>query len=349
MTPRERLIAAATHVPTDFAPYHIEYSAGIKAAMIEALGTSDLDEATGDHLSRFSTRGKWQEIRPGFVRDDFGVVWDRTADHDIGVPTPVLTTPELSRVDWPTAESSERLRGVDAFVERTLAADRFCCFGMALSLFERAWALRGMESLLIDMLDDPAFVDELLDRLVEHNLSVMRAVAHLPWDGVWIGDDWGQQRGLIMGRAMWRRFILPRARRMYEFARSRGWIVIIHSCGDVVELLPDLIEAGVQVLNPFQPEVMDLAAVKREYGRDLAFLGGMSVQRTLPFGTPAEVREQSRWLLDQIGPGGGFIFSPSHMLTDDVPVANVMAMLEVIAAGNPATRWFPTRPQTPAN
>ena len=246
--------------------------------------------ATGDHLSRYSTRGKWEEIRPGFVRDDFGVVWDRTADRDMGVPAPVLTTPDLSRVQWPTAESCGRLLGVEAFVERTRAAGRFCCFGLALSLFERAWALRGMEALLIDMLDEPSFVDDLLDRIVEHNLSVMRAVAHLPWDGVWIGDDWGQQRGLIMGRAMWRRFILPRARRMYEFARSQGWIVIIHSCGDIVELLPDLIEAGVQVLNPFQPEVMDLAAVKREYGRDLAFLGGMSVQRTLPFGTPDEVR-----------------------------------------------------------
>jgi len=106
-----------------------------------------------------------------------------------------------------------------------------------------------------------------------------------------------------------------------------------------VALLPDLIEAGVQVLNPFQPEVMDLVAVKREFGRDLAFLGGMSVQRTLPFGSPDQVREESRRLLEQIGAGGGLIFAPSHMLTDDVPVANVLAMLETIAAANPATRW----------
>jgi uroporphyrinogen decarboxylase len=343
MTPRERLIAAANHRATDFTPYHVEYSAGIKAAMIRELGTENLAGATGDHLSRYSTRGKWEEIRPGFVRDDFGVVWDRSADQDIGVPEAVLTTPDLGRVQWPTAESCGRLIGAEAFVQRTLAAGGFCCLGMALSLFERAWALRGMESLLLDMMDEPSFVDDLLDRIVEHNLSVMRTVAHLPWDGVWIGDDWGQQRGLIMGRKLWRRFILPRARRMYEYARAQGWIVIIHSCGDVVELLPDLIEAGVQVLNPFQPEVMDLVAVKKQFGRDLAFLGGMSVQRTLPFGTPREVREQSRWLLEKIGAGSGFIFAPSHMMTDDVPVANVLAMLEVIAAANPVTRWFNAR------
>jgi uroporphyrinogen decarboxylase len=345
MTPRERLIAAATHRATDFVPYHIEYSAAIKAAMMRALGTEDLAGATGDHLSRYSTRGVWEEIRPGFVRDDFGVVWNRTTDRDIGVPAPVLATPDLSRVEWPTAHSHGRLRDAEVFVQRTRAAGRFCCLGVALSLFERAWALRGMEALMLDMMDDPPFVDALLDRIVAHNLAVMRAAAYLPWDGVWIGDDWGQQRGLIMGRALWRRFILPRARRMYEYARAQGWIVIIHSCGDIVELLPDLIEAGVQVLNPFQPEVMDLAAVKRDYGRDLAFLGGMSVQRTLPFGTPDQVREQSSWLLKQTGAGGGFVFAPSHMLTDDVPVANVLAMLETIAAENPATRWFSAYPR----
>jgi len=272
-------------------------------------------------------------------------VWNRTMDRDIGIPAPVLASPDLSRVEWPAPDSHNRLDGAAAFVLDTHAAGRFCCFGVAMSLFERAWILRGMDALLIDMLDDPAFVDALLDRIVEHNLAVMRALAHLPWDGVWIGDDWGQQRGLIMGGALWRRFILPRARRLYEYARSRGWIVIIHSCGDIVELLPDLIEAGVQVVNPFQPEVMDLAAVKQEFGRDLAFLGGMSVQRTLPFGTPAQVRGESRWLLDHIGAGGGFVFAPSHMLTDDVPVANVLAMLETVAAANPATRWCSAEPR----
>jgi len=345
MTPRERLIAAATHRAADVVPYHLEYSAGIRAAMMRELGTEDLAAATGDHLSRYSTRGRWEEVRPGFVRDDFGVVWDRTTDRDIGVPAPVLTTPDLGRVDWPTPHSHDRLAGAEAFVRQTHAAGRFCCLGVALSLFERAWALRGMEALLVDMIDAPPFVDALLDRIVEHNLTVMRAVAHLPWDGVWIGDDWGQQRGLITGRALWRRFILPRARRLYEFARRQGWIVIVHSCGDIVELLPDLIEAGVQVLNPFQPEVLDLAAVKRDYGRDLAFLGGLSVQRTLPFGTPEQVREESRWLLEHIGVGGGFVFAPSHMLTDDVPIANVLAMLETVAAANPSTRWYGAEPR----
>lgn len=333
MTARERVIKAIGHEGTDFVPFHIEYMPGIKTALCRALGVEDLSDATGDHVARYSTRGNWAQIRPGFVRDDFGVVWNRSVDTDIGVPEPMLIDHDLQRIEWPAAASHGRLDGAEAFIGRCVTAGRFATFGVALSLFERAWALRGMDALLMDMLDAPAFVDQLLDRILAHQLSIMESLSHLPWDGVWIGDDWGQQRGLIMGKALWKRFILPRARQMYALARRKGWTVIIHSCGDIVELLPDLIEADVQVINPFQPEVMDLAAVKREFGRDLAFLGGMSVQRTLPFGTPRQVREEAHRLIQQIGIGGGFIFAPSHTLTDDVPVENVLAMLEVIHAG----------------
>lgn len=334
------MLQVIAHRQPDFVPYHAEYSPGIKAATSRKLATDDLPTATGDHLSRYSMRGKWTGVRPGFVQDDFGVVWDRTVDKDIGIARPVLTTDDLDQVPWPTATSHHRLDGLEGFFRDAEQSGRFKCFGLALSLFERAWALRGMEQLLMDMLENPAFVDALLDRILEHDLSMMDAVGNQPWDGVWIGDDWGQQHGLIMGIQLWRRFILPRIRRMYEQAHRKGWIVIIHSCGDIVELLPDLIEAGVQVLNPFQPEAMDLVSVKREYGKDLTFLGGMSVQQILPFGTPAQVRDESRRLLDQIGRDGGFIFAPSHMMTDDIPVANVMAMFEVIAAQNPQTRWY---------
>jgi len=207
---------------------------------------------------------------------------------------------------------------------------RFTCIGLPFSLFERAWALRGMEVLLVDMLDNPAFVDALLDRLLEHNLAILDSAAGYSLDGVWFGDDWGQQKGLITGPRLWRRFILPRVREMYAAARRRGWKVIIHSCGDVSELLPDLIEAGFDFLNPFQPEVMDLLAVKREYGKDLAFCGGMSVQQILPLGTPAQVRETANWLLTAMGREGGYIFAPAHAVPGDVPVENLVAMLEVI-------------------
>ena len=112
------------------------------------------------------------------------------------------------------------------------------------SLFERAWTLRGMENLLIDMVEAPAFVDDLLDAITEYNLAVIEGACRFPIDFMMFGDDWGQQLGLLMGPAKWRRFIKPRLARMYGAVRASGRYVLIHSCGKVDELFPDLIEIG---------------------------------------------------------------------------------------------------------
>ena len=106
----------------------------------------------------------------------------------------------------------------------------------------------------------------------------------------------------------------------------------IHSCGKVQDLFPELIEIGLQVFNPFQPEVMDLREMKARYGKDLAFYGGVSIQRLLPFGTPEEVRAEVRGLLDDLGPGGGFIIAPSHEMPGDIPLENMLAFIETVQA-----------------
>ena len=133
-----------------------------------------------------------------------------------------------------------------------------------------------------------------------------------------------------MGPALWREFIKPRITRMYQRVRKAGKFVIIHSCGNVQELFPDLIEAGLNVFNPFQPEVMDIFETKRQYQGKLAFYGGISVQRLLPHGTPDEVRAETRRLLRELGKGGGYIASPSHAIPGDVPAENMAAMIEVL-------------------
>ena len=129
------------------------------------------------------------------------------------------------------------------------------------------------------------------------------------------GDDWGKQRGLHHGAGPWREFIKPRIRQMYGLVKARGKHVFIHSCGKVDELFPDLIECGVDVFNPFQPEVMDVYEMKRGYGDALASIGGISTQKTLPYGTPAEVRDEVRRLARRVGRDGGYIAAPAH----DIP------------------------------
>ena len=133
-----------------------------------------------------------------------------------------------------------------------------------------------------------------------------------------------------MGPVLWRRYILPRVSQLYGLVKSRGKRVFIHCCGQVEELFPDLIEAGVDVFNPFQPEVMDVESVKARYGSRLTFFGGISTQKTLPYGTVAQVREETKRLIQRIGKDGGYIAAPAHDIPRDAKPENIAAMIEVL-------------------
>ncbi len=148
-------------------------------------------------------------------------------------------------------------------------------------------------------------------------------------DAVYFGDDWGQQRGLQMGPKIWREFIRPVLRRMYAAVREAGKFVMIHSCGDVDELFDDLIDIGLNCFNPFQPEVMDVYTLLPRYRGRLAFHGGLSTQRTLPFGTVQDVRAETRRLLE-LGREGGYILAPAHDVEGDVPLENMLALIECV-------------------
>jgi uroporphyrinogen decarboxylase len=206
--------------------------------------------------------------------------------------------------------------------------DLYVSWGIGFSLYERAWTLRGIESFLLDMIERSAFADELLDRICEFNLALIDQACRFPFDCVRFGDDWGSQRGLIMGPQLWRRFIRPRFARMVERALSYGKTTFLHSDGDVSAIIPDLIAIGLTILNPVQPDVMDIYQLKREYGRDMAFHGGVSVQHLLPDSTPEELRAELRRLIREIGAGGGFIVAPTHSLGSDIPPENLLALVE---------------------
>jgi uroporphyrinogen decarboxylase len=157
-------------------------------------------------------------------------------------------------------------------------------------------------------------------------------------DCVHFGDDWGAQKGLLIGLDMWREFIKPRFKQTCEAAKRAGLFISHHSCGKVESLFPDLVECGVDVFDPFQPEVMDILQLRQHYRNQLAFWGGLSVQQTLPHGTPEDVRRESRRLLQELGPGGGYIISPSHSITGDVPVENILAFLDVVQHQSETTK-----------
>jgi len=334
VTRRERVLAAMDHRETDRVPHQINLTAAARETLERHYGADRLEAVLGNHFAFTGVEppDAWREVRPGHWRDAFGVEWDRTVDRDIGtVCNCVLPEPTLAGFRLPDPHDPHRFAHLEAFIAQHPDQARFCSIGF--SFFERAWTLRGMENLFLDMIERPDFVEELLDAILEHNLALLEHVLPHDLDGVRFGDDWGQQRGLLMGAPHWRRFLKPRLARLYGAVKAAGKRVMIHSCGDVREIFPDLIEIGVDVFNPFQPEVMDVAWMKRTYGDRITFYGGLSLQHTLPYGSPDEVKAEVRWLQETIGKGGGFVLSPSHDVTRDVPLENLVAMIEAIHGG----------------
>jgi uroporphyrinogen decarboxylase len=271
--------------------------------------------------------GSFTDQGDGSVRDVFGVVWDRRMDADIGIPSgDVLQSPTLAGLSLPDPGDPRFFDGWQQQVAE--AGDRFRVFQAGCSLYERAWSMRGMEALLMDFLEHPGFVAELFDVLAEFEIAQTREALRFGIDAVWFGDDWGQQRGLQMGRPLWNEFIRPRVERMYAAAHEAGLFVMNHSCGDVDELFDDLVTIGLDCTNPFQPEVMDVDALLPRYRGRLAFYGGLSTQRTLPFGSVNDVRAEAEHLLE-LGAEGSYVFAPSNVVAADVPVENILALIQV--------------------
>jgi len=332
-SPRQRVYQAIRRQQPDRVPWHLGYTAPARQKLEAYYGTTDLDDVLGNHLAKYRSRLPDVPVqgRPGHWRDEFGVLWNRTVDKDIGiVGQHPLRERSLSGVTFPDPRDPRRYAGLPAFLEAH--RHRFRYLSVGFSLFERAWILRGMNDILIDMLEAPEFVDELLDAILRYDLAMLQRFLQHDFDAVLFGDDWGQQRGLLFGARLWRRFIKPRIAELYGAVKRAGKVVMIHSCGKVQELFPDLIEVGLDVFNPFQPEVMDPFEMKRQFGGRLSFFGGMSIQKLLPFGTPQQVRDEARRLAQEVGRGGGLILAPSHDMPGDIPVENIAAFVETVQA-----------------
>ncbi|MFH1572054.1 MAG: uroporphyrinogen decarboxylase family protein [Gemmatimonadota bacterium] len=331
MTNKERVYAALRHEQPDRTPYTIGFTEKAHQAMVAHCGgdgfLADIDNclhSVGAHPGPLDT---W--LDPDTWQDEFGVQWDRSRDRDIGnVCNCVLSERDLDRLDLPDARAGGKFAG---FAERVAAAEgRFVQFAIGFSLYERAWTLRGMEQLLVDMVEAPDFVHALLDAICDYNVALVEQAVQHPVDAVHFGDDWGSQRGLQMGPERWATFLKPRLTRQYAAAKDAGKFVTIHSCGMVQEVFPQLIEIGLDCFNPFQPEVMDVYEMKRVFGDRLSFWGGVSTQRLLPYGTPDEVRAEGRRLMAEVGRQGGYILAPAHAIPGDAKPENVLALIETV-------------------
>lgn len=312
-----------------YVPWSCSFTVEAAEKLRKHFGEDDLDRVLDNHFVTLSNDvGFFTELSNNRFRDVFGVVWDRSIDKDIGnVEGCVLPGPTLE--DYERPDPLDRRFFEDIPEKIANYGDCFRIFTIGFSLYERAWTLRGMENLLMDFLLNPDFVRQLLRAIADYNIAQVKEALKYDIDAVRFGDDWGQQRGLQMGPHIWRQFILPELKRMYSVVREAGKYVYIHCCGKVQELLDDLIEIGLNCFNPFQPEVMDVFDLMKRYKGRLAFHGGLSTQRTLPYGSVEDVKAETTRLLEA-GRDGGYIFAPAHAVEGDVPLENMLAFIEVL-------------------
>lgn len=202
------------------------------------------------------------------------------------------------------------------------------------AIFETAWYLTGLEKMLMDLVMEAPYLPVLLDHIMEINMEIGQSLIEMGADIIWGGDDFGSQQGLIMSPETWRKWFKPRMKKMFQAFKSVNPEIKIawHTCGSILPIIPDLIEIGLDILNPIQPRAkgMEPEFLKKTYGKTLAFFGGIDVQELLPFGNPESIRSEVMRRIRILGKDGGYIVAPAHNIQDDTSVENILAMVEAV-------------------
>jgi len=282
----------------------------VSACVIDTLGYQQVDE-----------------IRQ---RDAFGGIWrmDRRPWH---LETPPLQEPTFTGYRFPDYQVfvvPDLKKTAQQRMARYPDSFQLCSCGWG--IFEQSWRIRGFENALMDVIIHPEFYAELLERLTEIYLKHVAQCADIPADAIMFGDDWGDQRGVIIGPERWRKFIKPCWARIFEAVHAQGKITICHSCGSVADIIPDLVEIGLDVLESVQPEPakMNPYELKRQFGDKITFYGGLGSQSTIQFGTPQDIHDEVRRLCTEMGRGGGYILHPAKAIQPGTPVENAVAVFE---------------------
>ena len=326
-TPRDRILMSLAFQETDIVPYHLMIEATVRPLLASYYSDAEFEQQIINHLPFFNLEPKIHWTSHNLYVDAFGCTW--RAGNSPHLEQAPLQAPCLKAYRFPDLLEPETFKDVGEFFNRY--NQHFTLCGIAHGFFDRGWSLRGMENFLVDFITNPLFVEELFEALTNIYLDLIDHIATYPFDGIRFGDDWGFQRGVLIGCRRWRKYVKPGLRKIFGRAREKGLAVMVHSDGDITELIPDLIEIGVQILNPLQPEAMDVLEIKRRYGRELCLNGGISTQFTLPRGTEQDVRREVNACLHYLGKGGGYVISPAKAILPDVPLANAVALIDALA------------------
>ena len=306
MNRRDLVKAAIAHESTERVPYCFTFTPGGEERLRELIGPQSAESYADNDIIQIGA--------PWWNWHDLGPEWQE-------METPRTTPTVTGRGSY--EDFFDKLRMFRDY------SDKYILVLIYGSHFEKAYFSRGIENFVADMAGDPPFARSLLNRIIEKNMVMLENFLCAPEiDGVLLGSDWGSQVDLLMSPATWEEMIRPGEQREYDLVHNYGKDVWVHSCGNVERIIPSLVEMGLDVLNPVQPECMDLAALKAQHGDKLAFWGGISTQQTLPFGTPDEVKQEVREVRRLMSQDGGYILAPAQSIQEDVPAENIVALVE---------------------
>lgn len=263
-------------------------------------------------------------------KDDWGANWLPTNQTEGSYPNdvPVISIEEVDEYTPPETDWSLVTADLKEQIALLPEKDKLIIGYNELTLFERAQLLLGTVDFLSATVLEPEKLERLLDKITQYQVSFTKALMEAGCDGVRFTDDWGMQNTMFISPIQWCKLIKPRIKMLYDIVKGYNGLVFQHSCGHIEEIVPDLIEIGVDVLDPCQPAANDIFNWKKAYGKQLSFMGGLDTQGYLSFGTIEEVKREVKKVAEVMAEGGGYIAAPSH--TIGIREENRLAMIEAI-------------------
>jgi len=338
MTSREIITKRLNHEGTDITPFTIDIEWELNKKLTEYYKDENWQQ---NKLRQFTCcylhvdNQMHKAIDDKYTKDVFGALWrmDKKPWH---LEKPPLSKPELTGYEFPTADMfTKQIFENKAEVIKSYEAnnEQYRIIGMGWGIFEHTWRLRGFENILADMIADEDFYIEVVSKLTDIYVEMVRACHDIPADAFLFGDDWGDQRGVIFGPERWRKLIKPCWAKIYAEVHKQGKKAIQHSCGSIAEIYDDLIEIGLDCHESVQPEAAGMApeVIKEKWGSRISFWGCLGSQGILNSGTPAQIKAEIKRLADLFKKDGGYVLAPAKPLADNMDINGAVAVIEALS------------------
>jgi uroporphyrinogen decarboxylase len=356
MNSRERTLAAINHQQPDRPPLYISLTPQLAEKLSESAGLpfelpiDAMESARISHMGLLThlgvdivcvaattpPAGQTVQLPDGRIKNEWGMVLRNAGLYDEFDEFPLAqaaTKKDILNYPFPDHRIEARYDSAKEMIQK-YGNSHAIIGNVETMFFEISWYLTGLEKLMIDLLMEAEYVPALFDKIMEQIIIAGKKLIGMGVDFLWCGDDFGGQQGMLIDPELWRKIIKPRVKYMFEeFRKVRPDLKIAwHSCGSILPIIPDFIEVGLDILNPIQPlaKGMEPEFLKKNYGRDLVFFGGIDVQELLPFGTPQMIKDEVRRRIDILGKDGGYIIAPAHNIQADTPVENVLAFINAV-------------------